>query len=63
MQNNNFLTILNQNKILIYAILYFLFYQFKFNLKSLLEFKNLILICLYFISFLFINNLRFLWTN
>ena len=44
-------------------IVFFSLFQFRFNLKSLLEFKNLIFIYLYFISFLIINNLRYLWTN
>ena len=44
-------------------IVFFSLFQFKLNLKSLSEFKNLIFIYLYFISFLIINNLRYLWTN
>ena len=44
-------------------IVFFSLFQFRFNLKSLLEFKNLIIIYLYFVSFLIINNLRLLWTN
>ena len=44
-------------------IIFFSLFQFKFNLKNLLEFKNLIFVYLYFISFLIINNLRYLWTN
>ena len=42
-------------------IVFFSLFSLNFNLNKILEFKNLIFIYFYFISFLILNNLRFLW--
>ena len=42
-------------------IVFFSLFSLNFNFNKILEFKNLIFIYFYFISFLILNNLRFLW--
>lgn len=42
-------------------IMFFSLFSFKFELNQILKFKNLIIINIYFICFLIVNNLRSLW--